>query len=102
MTTESVLSRLQQWYAAQCDGDWEHGYGVSIGTLDNPGWTMEVDLRGTNLEGKTLAEKEHNPGDDIDWYVVRTAGEKFKGAGGPAKLEEMIREFLKFAEANVN
>jgi hypothetical protein len=97
VTTEPVLSQLQQWYASQCDGDWEHGYGVSIGTLDNPGWTIKVDLRGTNLDGKTLAEKKHNYDDDTDWYIVRTADNQFEGAGGPTKLEEMIREFLEFA-----
>ncbi|WP_327048834.1 immunity 53 family protein [Microbispora sp. NBC_01189] len=21
---------LQRWYAAQCDGEWEHAYGVKI------------------------------------------------------------------------
>lgn len=32
-----VLERLERWYAAQCNGDWEHTYGVKIGYLDNPG-----------------------------------------------------------------
>jgi hypothetical protein len=32
-----ILPWLQGWYATQCDGDWEHEYGVSIETLDNPG-----------------------------------------------------------------
>ncbi|WP_425475985.1 immunity 53 family protein [Mesorhizobium yinganensis] len=97
MEKQSVLSQLQQWYASQCDGDWEHGYGVAIGTLDNPGWRLKVDLRGTNLDGRTLAEKTYNYDDDIDWYVVRTADNKFEGAGGPAQLEKMIQEFLEFA-----
>jgi hypothetical protein len=34
------IRELQQWYLAQCDGDWEHEWGVQIGTLDNPGWVM--------------------------------------------------------------
>jgi hypothetical protein len=34
---------LTQWYLAQCNEDWEHSYGVAIGTLDNPGWSLEVD-----------------------------------------------------------
>ncbi|WP_239135544.1 Imm53 family immunity protein, partial [Actinoplanes derwentensis] len=28
-----ALTWLQGWYATQCDGDWEHEYGVSIETL---------------------------------------------------------------------
>ena len=31
------------WYLSQCNGDWEHAYGVKIDTLDNPGWTLEVE-----------------------------------------------------------
>jgi Immunity protein 53 len=48
------LSLLERWYSAQCDGDWEHQYGVHIGTLDNPGWTLRIDLCGTDVEGRTL------------------------------------------------
>ena len=43
------LTWLQAWYATQCDGDWEHDYGVSIQTLDNPGWHLSVDLTETAL-----------------------------------------------------
>ncbi|MGL4464545.1 MAG: Imm53 family immunity protein [Planctomycetia bacterium] len=25
-----TLARLQDWYAAQCDGDWEHQQGIRI------------------------------------------------------------------------
>ena len=32
------LSALENWYAGQCNGVWEHGCGVRIDTLDNPGW----------------------------------------------------------------
>jgi len=46
----NALSELQKWYFAQCDGDWEHSYGVRIDTVDNPGWTLEIDLVGTNLD----------------------------------------------------
>jgi len=34
----NVMERIQDWYRRQCDGDWEHSYGVKIETLDNPGW----------------------------------------------------------------
>jgi hypothetical protein len=47
------ISWLEDWYTAQCDGDWEHGYGVHVGTLDNPGWRVEIDLVGTRYDGVT-------------------------------------------------
>jgi hypothetical protein len=37
VTDDDLLRWLQDWHAGQCDGDWEHSYGVDIGTLDNPG-----------------------------------------------------------------
>ena len=33
---QSTLTWLQAWYMSNCNGDWEHGYGVSVRTLDNP------------------------------------------------------------------
>ena len=41
------LEWLEQWYEKTCDGDWEHIYGISIDTLDNPGWRVRIDLRET-------------------------------------------------------
>jgi Immunity protein 53 len=32
---ENVFEWLQKWYQSQCDGDWEHGKGIQIGTLSN-------------------------------------------------------------------
>lgn len=46
------LAWLLEWFAAQCDGDWEHEYGIRIGTLDNPGWRIRISLIGTELENK--------------------------------------------------
>ena len=41
---------LQRWFAAQCDGQWEHGFGITIETLDNPGWSVRICVEGTRLE----------------------------------------------------
>jgi hypothetical protein len=51
-----ALYLLQRWYVAQCNGEWEHSYGIEIGTLDNPGWSLRVDLKDTtNLNEAILA-----------------------------------------------
>lgn len=47
---EHVLNWLQAWYADQCNEDWEHEWGVKIETLDNPGWSVSIDLEETDLE----------------------------------------------------
>ena len=43
----SAFSLLSDWYESNCNDDWEHGYGVKIETLDNPGWLVQIDLFGT-------------------------------------------------------
>lgn len=35
---------LERWYASHCDGEWEHKNGVTITTLDNPGWRLRFDV----------------------------------------------------------
>ncbi len=50
----SLLQELEQWYLRQCDGEWEHSFGMRIETIDNPGWVIEVDLAGTRLAAAQL------------------------------------------------
>ena len=45
-----TLDRLVAWYQSQCDGDWEHGEGIEISTLDNPGWSIRVSVVDTALD----------------------------------------------------
>jgi len=95
-----VLSQLQQWYASQCDGDWEHQYGVKIDTLDNPGWRVTVDVAGTELEGRSFEPLECGLGNDAstDWHSLSVKDSKFEGAGDPTKLGFILRTFLDWAE----
>ena len=92
MTMDSI-SRLQQWYRSQCDGNWEHQYGVKIDTMDNPGWAVEVDIVGTNLEGR-LFEEVNIERSESDWLRCRVRDGKYKGFGGPLNLQEVIDVFL--------
>ncbi len=45
--TGDMPSRLEGWYVSQCNGMWEHAHGFTLGTIDNPGWTLTVDLAET-------------------------------------------------------
>lgn len=47
---KSALKRLAEWYHAQCDDLWEHRWGISITTIDNPGFALKIELTGTQLE----------------------------------------------------
>lgn len=93
----SAIQKLQEWYRSRCDGDWEHSFGVKIDTLDNPGWTVAIDLTDTPLEKKTFAPYEYKF-TDIDWIVCRVEERQFRARGGPMKLEELIEVFLRWKD----
>ena len=86
------LKWLERWYAAQCDGAWEHDEGIKITSLDNPGWYVTINLIGTSLESATLPVKRLDR-TESDWTHVRIEAGKFIGAGGPMNLEEVISIF---------
>jgi hypothetical protein len=94
----NALQRLQDWYLAQCNGDWEHAFGVAISTLDNPGWTFEVELTDTRLSNKPFATLGRDSDDPQEWIHCSIRDGKFVGACGPRKLEEVIEIFLTWAE----
>ncbi|MBI5725190.1 MAG: immunity 53 family protein [Planctomycetes bacterium] len=95
------LKAIQEWYAACCDGDWEHTYGVHIQTLDNPGWSLDVDIIDTPLENQKFEpvklERSKN-----DWFYCQVIDGKFKGAGGPRNLGEILRIFRDWTRAICN
>ena len=96
----NLLKRLQEWYETNCDGEWEHAYGVLIATLDNPGWTINIDLIDTYLENIDFQSVRYQNEDENDWIDCRRVGTEFNGNGGPQKLEELLIIFLDWAEKN--
>ncbi len=87
-----VLHDLCKWYAAQCDGDWEHSYGIRISTLDNPGWSVTVDLRGTALEDRPFDVVNVERG-ERDWMYCWVEEGRFEGRGGPHNLADILEVF---------
>ena len=94
-----VFDWLQDWYAAQCDGDWEHERGLEIGTLDNPGWTVSIDLEGTALEDREYRRRDVDRSED-DWIRAWTAEGVFRAACGPGNLTEALTLFRSWAAQN--
>lgn len=91
--TSNILERLQEWYQVECNGDWEHSYGVTIATLDNPGWIVKVDLRETEWENLSLPRRETLRSEN-DWLQVEISDYQFVGCGGPKNLSEILKEFF--------
>lgn len=96
------LNELQDWYAAQCDGEWEHRYGVSIESLDNPGWLLKVELTGTALAARRFEAIRTGVGEGDHpvsrrWMVCEVKDQVWVGAGDESKLKELLRVFLDWA-----
>jgi hypothetical protein len=91
------LTKLQDWYEGECNGDWEHQYGVRIGTLDNPGWSLDVDLWDTSLAKEAFSPVSIDRS-DTDWVHCKVEGAVFKARGGAKNLGEMLRLFLTWAQ----
>lgn len=104
-----ALDRLMKWYEAQCDEEWEHAWGVKIGTLDNPGWLVKINLNGTPLESEEFKAvvTDRSPTNWVHCSVERREGRgpdrsalsTFVGAGGAKNLQEIITLFCDWADA---
>jgi hypothetical protein len=86
------LGYLVNWYAAQCDGEWEHEYGIRIETLDNPGWSISIDLVGTSTEGRVLKMSRREIGNG-KWITFESTGISFEASCDPLSLQEVVEEF---------
>jgi hypothetical protein len=106
------LEWLERWYQAQCDGEWEHHCGVTIETIDNPGWRVQVDLRGIKPEalaadriltvlGEPPSEQNGNEG-GTTWMTCDIKSGKFIGAGDPTQLRRILAQLKAFVDAEAN
>jgi Immunity protein 53 len=101
--SQGLLARLKFWFAAHCDGEWEHSHGISITTTDNPGWWVKVTLGQTGLAGRDFVPVSENidanghPGASR-WLHCSIKDGEWHGAGDDTRLDEIIAIFLDWAE----
>lgn len=91
--TQSMLDALENWFKTQCNGDWEHSYGLSIESIDNPGWQVEVDLAETALADVEIPFSR-NERSESDWVQFEVRARKFTGSGGVGNLTDVLQKFL--------
>ena len=94
-----MIKWLEEWYASNCDGDWEHMYGVDITTLDNPGWHLKLNVLETLYEDVIFEDLIIERTDD-DWVHCRKKDGKIDCAGGSRNLEEMLKIIKKWMDDN--
>lgn len=86
--SSDILKWLEDWYLSNCDGDWEDEFGIRIETLDNPGWSVKIDLTGTPYEELQASHEDYRS--ETDWIFYRVTEMQLKGACGPSNLAELL------------
>ncbi len=92
----SVLNEIQNWFLNQCNDEWEHGFGIKIYTIDNPGWRIKISLEETRLKSESFSRLEIERSEN-DWIFCWVENKIFNAACGPLNLEEALGIFLKWA-----
>lgn len=92
-----LVKQLEQLLISFSDGEWEHGLGITIENIDNPGWLIRIALNDTAheslvVEPRIVQRSEH------DWLDVRTELEGhdkiLQCACGPRNLSEALTTLL--------
>jgi Immunity protein 53 len=94
----NILEWIQEWLAQNCDGDWEHAQNFTITTIDNPGWSVTINLVGTKLEDKFFSNVDIE-NSDIDWLYCTVNKQQFQGDGGVRNLIEILQIFINWVES---
>jgi hypothetical protein len=92
------LEWLQKWFYDNCNGDWEHNTNIKIFNLDNPGWSIYINLLDTPLENVTFDTFKDYQTED-KWIYCEVQNNMFKAACGPFQLIDVITIFRKWVES---
>jgi hypothetical protein len=79
--------------------EWEHGYGIRIDTLENPGWRLHLGLHGTKRQDAASPKAALTRSQD-DWISYWVEKEEFQVACGPKNLSEAIDIFVGWFESD--
>jgi hypothetical protein len=98
---------LCSWFKRHCDGNWEHSQGVTIESIDNPGWRVTIDLVGTELDAQpdgSIREDGEPPNaanafvGGAEWTSCEVKDSRLIGAGDPSKLNQILTVLREWVE----
>ena len=93
-----MVSKLEEWYERQCNDEWEHSYGIKIDTLDNPGWSIKIDLKGTKRQGAELKRMSIERTEQ-NWIFYWTEENQFQICCGPKNFTEAADLFVEWFDS---
>lgn len=96
--SENIYGWLQSWYQNNCSGDWEHIYGITIKTVDNPGWYVTINLAETRYENLSF-EPINVELSDIDWYFCLIREQTFEASCSSLNLTMILQIFRDWVES---
>ncbi len=100
-TKENDFLWFSEWYRNHCFGNLKNERRLSLGTLDNPGWSLKINLEDTELKGKKFQSIKVDRTED-NWICCFLKNNKFIGVGGPLNLSEIFYIFINWAELYQN
>ena len=87
---------LMEWYASQCNNDWERQFGVQLTTTDSPGWHLTVNLAETEISAKQFETIQHSANDS--WWSCVVQDNTFLATCGPRNLPAVLAIFRSWAQ----
>lgn len=91
---------LAKWFESKANGVWEHDYGVTIATLDNPGWSLRIDLGGTALRNVPFPSERYEEADCWRRFWKDDDEGVFHAIGDATALPAMIERFRRWVTEN--
>lgn len=91
------LTWLMRWFGGRCDGAWESECGITIETVDNPGWMIRIDLDGTGLDPSSFRPVAVQR-TESDWVECKVADGLFYAGAGVNNLDEVLGIFRRWVE----
>lgn len=87
-----MIRWLQKWFYENCNGDWEHLHVIKIETIDNPGWSIEIDFNDTNTVIDNISYELYEAAEN-DWIGYSVKDGIYHGIGDSLKLNQLISIF---------
>lgn len=93
-----MIEWLQKWYSDHCDGDWEHEHPISLISLDNPRWSLSIDVKDTKLENLNIPPTMNKISED-DWVGYSLKNGVFEAGGDVFKINRLIEIFKEIVDS---
>ena len=94
-----ALTWLQDWFADNCDGDWEGQWNVQLTSTDDPGWFLSIPVQDTILENRPFKRIDHNKKTDQHWWICQVGEGHFLAACGLRDLAAVVGIFRDWVKA---